>query len=133
MKRTRVDVFPVTETKSIANDTFTRHEVIPTSLDLLTLPPSPSHRPNSVGVTESNDSESSDHSGARVGARSGLHDFPNGTENVVGVDTEFAGLLEGIREEVEEEFRVRGSVDVSVSVVIHVVMEVRSIGEVSVL
>ena len=75
----------------------------------------------------------SNHSSASVGTRGGLHDFANSAENVVGVDTEFASLLKGVGEEIEEELRVGGSIDVAMSVVVEVVTKVLRIGEVSIL
>jgi hypothetical protein len=130
---TWVDVLPLSKAESIADDALTSHEVVPSTLDLLTLPPSPPEGPDAVGIPESNDSETSDHTSARVRARGRLHDFAHGTEDVVGVDTEFTSLLERVGEEVEEELRVGGRVDVTVSVVVEVVVQVGGVGEVSVL
>lgn len=132
-KLTRVDVLPVGEAEGIANDTLRGHEVVPSTLNLVALPPGPSHRPDSVGITESHDGVTSNHTSAGVGSRSSLHDLAHSAEDVVGVDAELASLLQGVGEEVEEELRVGGGVDVTVSVVVEVVTEVLGVGEVSVL
>lgn len=62
-----------------------------------------------------------------------MHDFSNRSENVVFVDTEFAGFLKGVGEQVEEELRVGGSVDMSVGVVVEVVSKMFGVGQVTVL
>ena len=132
-ERTWFDILPFSETQSVADDTLTRHQVIVRSLNLLTLPSSPTQRSNSVRISETDDSEPCDHSSARVSSRRRLHDLPHGSEDVFGVDTELARLLESVGKEIEEKFRVGGSVDMAMGVVVEVVLEVSVVGEVTVL
>ena len=103
------------------------------SLNLLALPASPSQRPDSVRVPETDNTKASDHARARVRSGRSLHDFAHGAKNVVGVDTKLARLLKRVGEEVKEELRVGRRVDMTMSVVVEVVVEVGSVGEVAVL
>lgn len=62
-----------------------------------------------------------------------MHALADGAEDVVLVDAELAGLLEGVGEEVQEELRVGRGVDVAVTVVVEVVPQVVGVGQVAVL
>lgn len=84
-------------------------------------------------IAKRNDAKAGEHGDARVGAVTLLHEFGNGSKDVVRVDTEFAGLLQIVGEDVEEEFGIGIGVDVSMSVVVEVVAEVRGVDEVAVL
>lgn len=117
-RRTRSDVLPVREAESVGDDRLRGEEVVGSSFDTLAgrLAGRKTDRPDAVRVPEGDESETSDHGRAGVGARALSHEVANSGEDVLLVDADLARLLEVVGEDVEEELRVRVGVDMPVGV-----------------
>lgn len=132
---TRSNVLPSAESQRIGHHALTSEQVVGSSLssDDRALPRRKTDGPDSVGIPEGDESETSDHGRAGVGSDALGHEVSNGGEDVLLVDSHLAGLLEVVGEDVEEELRVGIGVDVSMSVRVEEVSKLLDVGEVSVL
>jgi hypothetical protein len=142
---TILDILPVGESQSLGDNTLGSSQVIRSSP--LSLPGSDTKRSNTVRITESDESETSEHSNTRVSSSTACHGGLHGGEDILLVDStisinvgdkkadlpEFSGLLEVVGKDVEHELRVRVGVDVPVGLGIKLLPESRGVDEVSVL
>ena len=88
---------------------------------------------DAVRVSERDQSETSEHTDAGVCTGACSHEVSNGVENILFVDTELAGLLQVVGEDVEKELGVRIGVDMSVRVGVKELPERRRVDEVTIL
>jgi hypothetical protein len=142
---TILDILPIGESQSLSDNTFTSSQVIRSSP--LSLPGSDTKRSNTVRITESDESETSEHSNTSVSSSTACHGSLHSGEDILLVDStisieiwvkkadlpEFSGLLEVVGKDVEHELRVRVGVDVPVGLGIKLLPERRGVDEISVL
>jgi hypothetical protein len=142
---TILDILPVGESQSLSDNTLGSSQVIRSSP--LSLPGSDTKRSNTVRITESDESETSEHGDTSVGSSAACHGSLHGGEDILLVDStisinigdkkadspELSGLLEIVGKDVEHELRVRVCVDVPVGLGIKLLPERRGVDEVSVL
>lgn len=130
-----LDVFPVCETQGISHNGLGRDQVIHALAPVRGdgFPRRESHGADSIRITEPDQPEAGEHPCTRVGALGRVHEVSDGGEDVFFVDSEFAGLLEVVREHVEEDFRVRVGVDVPVCFGVEVLAEFVGVDKVAVL
>ena len=84
-------------------------------------------------VAERDETEAREHCDTGISTLALLHEIANGSEDILLVDTELAGLLELVGEDVKEELGVRGGVDVSVRFGVHEAEQARRVDHVSIL
>lgn len=84
-------------------------------------------------VAEGNDTKPGEHCNAGVRTLALLHKRADSRKDILLVDTKFASLLQVIREDVQQKFRVRRGVDMAVGRLIHKLQQVGSVDQISVL
>jgi len=82
---TILDILPVRESQSLSDNTLASSQIIRSSP--LSLPGSDTKRSNSIGITESNKSETSEHGNTSVGTSTACHGGLHGGEDILLVDS----------------------------------------------
>lgn len=87
---------------------------------------------DTIFVTESQDTEASNHGSDSPATLAPLVRLPEGNEDVVGVDTRLAGLVQGVGKDVEHQLAVRVGVHMTMGLFIEIAAQGGSVDEVTV-
>ena len=126
-----LDVLPSRETAGLSNNALAGNEVVGSTSGSGSS--GQSRRSDTVGVSESNQTETGEHTDTGVGSSAGLHEVTDSVEDILLVDTELAGSLKVVGEDVEKDLGVRVGVDVSVSVGVKVLSQRGGVDKVTIL
>lgn len=128
----RENILEVAEAQLTESNTLGSEHVVDTTFESGRGTGSHDEGADTVFVTESQDSEASNHGSDGPATLAPLVRLPEGNEDVVGVDTSFASLVQGVGKDVEHQLAVGVGVHMTMGLFIEISAQGGSVDEVTV-